>query len=186
MNKLDKILYDKITEASNYIHKKSLENSGNWMIVSPKLAEAILNLDIKRARRKKLERINLKNKLENMNIITLCGSTKYKDEFQMANKWLTLQGNIVISVAMFGHVDKEPLSKDDKILLDEIHKKKIDLADEIFVVDVDGYIGESTKKEIEYAIFNNKNVRFLSDEKDGFELWKKNFYNREIVDDWNK
>ena len=88
-----------------------------------------------------------------MNIITLCGSTKYKNEFVLINKWLTLHKNIVITVSMFGHSDSEPLNKTEKILLDEVHKAKIDVADEIFVIDVDGYIGESTKHEIEFAIF---------------------------------
>ena len=120
-----------------------------------------------------------------MNVITLCGSTKYKDEFLMVNKWLTLQGNIVISVSMFGHVDKEPLTLEEKITLDAIHKGKIDLANEIFVVNVNGYIGESTKKEIEYADSKGKKIRFLTDEKDDFERWKYEFYNRKVLEDWN-
>lgn len=121
-----------------------------------------------------------------MKVITLCGSTKYKDEFLMINKWLTLQMNIVISVSMFGHVDNEPLILDEKIKLDEIHKRKIDLADEIFVINVNDYIGSSTKSEIEYAKSKDKKVRFLSEDKDEFELWKYDFYNRDVNDDWNK
>ena len=120
-----------------------------------------------------------------MNVITLCGSTKYKNDFLMVNKWLTLQGNVVISVAMFGHVDKEPLYSDEKEILDEIHKRKIDLANEIFVVDIDGYIGSSTQGEIEYAKSKGKDVRYLSTETTEFEKWKKEFYNRQILEDWN-
>lgn len=156
------------------------------MVVSPQIAEALDNLDIKKQRKRKLKRIKIKNNLENMNVITLCGSTKYKNEFLMVNKWLTLQGNVVISVAMFGHVDKEPILTDEKEILDEIHKRKIDLATEIFVIDVDNYIGSSTQGEIEYAKSNGKNVRYLSAETIEFENWKKEFYNRQILEDWNK
>ena len=94
-------------------------------------------------------------------IVTLCGSTKFKDEFFEAQKKLTLDGYIVISVGLFGH------SGDDlqgmKEMLDDMHKCKIDLADEIFVINKDGYIGSSTKSEIEYAIANNKKVRYLEE-----------------------
>jgi len=178
-------LIDKILKASEAIHKKTLNNSANYMVCSPEFAKAIENLDIKKQRRKKLEAIKLKNKLEEMNVITLCGSTKYKDEFLMINKWLTLQGNIVISVSMFGHVDKEPLTQDEKITLDAIHKGKIDIANEIFVINVNGYIGESTKKEIEYADSKGKKIRFLTDEKDDFGKWKHDFYDRKVLEDWN-
>ena len=68
-----------------------------------------------------------------VNIITLCGSTKFKQEFLNVNKWLTLQGNVVISVGLFGQIDNEPITPEEKILLDEIHKAKIDLANEIFL-----------------------------------------------------
>jgi hypothetical protein len=95
-------------------------------------------------------------------IITLCGSTKFKDEFISEQKRLTLEGNIVISVGLFGHSgDSEVWSEDTKIMLDDMHKSKIDLADEIFVINVGGYIGSSTKSEIEYALKTGKTVRYL-------------------------
>src|SRR5664279_3213742 len=95
-------------------------------------------------------------------IITLCWSTKFKDEFIAVQKRLTLEGNIVISVGLFGHSgDDEVWSEDTKIMLDDMHKRKIDMADEIFVINVGGYIGESTKSEIEYAIKTNKTVTYL-------------------------
>lgn len=96
-------------------------------------------------------------------IITLCGSTKFKDEFEKSNKDLTLQGNIVISVGLFGH-SGDIISDDQKLMLDEMHKRKIDLADEIFVINVGGYIGSSTRSEIEYAIRTGKGVRYLESE----------------------
>ena len=95
-------------------------------------------------------------------VITLCGSTKFKDEYLKAQKNLTLQGNIVISVGLFGHSgDDEVWTEGTKEMLDNMHKRKIDMADEIFVINVGGYIGESTKSEIEYAIRNGKKVNYL-------------------------
>lgn len=104
-------------------------------------------------------------------VITLCGSTRFKDEFMMAQKRLTLEGNIVISVGLFGHsgdeevwdgMDEGTLSK-TKEMLDDMHKRKIDMADEIFVINVGGYIGDSTRSEIDYAIEHGKKVRYLED-----------------------
>ena len=95
-------------------------------------------------------------------VITLCGSTKFKDAFMETQKRLTLEGNIVISVGMFGHSgDDEVWKEGTKEMLDDMHKRKIDMADEIYVINVGGYIGESTKSEIEYARKNGKEVRFL-------------------------
>ena len=110
----------------------------------------------------------MKNKYK---VITLCGSTRFKNEFMRVQKELTLKGNIVISVGLFGHSgDNEVWENMDegtftrtKEMLDDMHKRKIDMADEIFVINVGGYIGESTKSEIEYAIKNNKKVNYLED-----------------------
>ena len=102
-------------------------------------------------------------------VITLCGSTRFKDEFMEAQKRLTLEGNIVISVGLFGHSgDHEVWENMDegtmtatKEMLDDMHKRKIDMADEIFVINVGGYIGESTRSEIEYAKKAGKAIRYL-------------------------
>jgi hypothetical protein len=95
-------------------------------------------------------------------VITLCGSTRFKDEFIAAQKRLTLEGNIVISVGLFGHAgDSEVWSEGTKEMLDDMHFRKIDMADEIFVINVDGHIGTSTKREIEYAKSTNKGISFL-------------------------
>ena len=102
-------------------------------------------------------------------VITLCGSTRFKDQFMETQKRLTLQGNIVISVGLFGHsgdqevwenMDEGTLTK-TKEMLDDMHKRKIDMADEIFVINVNGCIGESTKSEIEYAKKHGKKVNYL-------------------------
>lgn len=102
-------------------------------------------------------------------VITLCGSTRFKDQFMETQKRLTLQGNIVISVGLFGHsgdsevwenMDEGTLTK-TKEMLDDMHKRKIDMADEIFVINVNRYIGDSTKSEIEYAKKHGKKVNYL-------------------------
>ena len=95
-------------------------------------------------------------------VITLCGSTKFKDEFLREQKRLSLEGNIVISVGMFGHSgDSEVWADGVKEMLDDMHKRKIDMADEIFVINKGGYIGSSTKSEIEYAKKTNKKVNYM-------------------------
>lgn len=107
--------------------------------------------------------------IKNYKVITLCGSTRFKDEFMKVQKDLTLKGNIVISVGLFSHsgdeevwenMDEGTLTKTKEMLVD-MHKRKIDMADEIFVINVDGYIGDSTKSEIEYAIKTGKKVNYL-------------------------
>ena len=95
-------------------------------------------------------------------VITLCGSTRFKDEFIETQKRLSLQGNIVISVGLFGHSgDKEVWQDGVKEMLDDMHKRKIDMADSIYVINVGGYIGSSTRSEIEYAIAHGKAVEYL-------------------------
>ena len=95
-------------------------------------------------------------------VITLCGSTRFKEEFLEVQKRLTLAGSIVISVGLFGHSgDDEVWDEGVKEMLDDMHKRKIDMADEIFVINKGGYIGSSTKSEIEYAKTNGKPVRYL-------------------------
>ena len=95
-------------------------------------------------------------------VITLCGSTRFKDEFLEVQKRLTLAGSIVISVGLFGHSgDDEVWSEGVKEMLDDMHKRKIDMADEIFVINKNGYIGTSTRSEIEYAKKSGKQVEYL-------------------------
>ncbi len=104
-------------------------------------------------------------------VITLCGSTRFKEKFYEVQKRLTLDGNIVISVGLFGHsgdkevwdgMDEGTFSK-TKEMLDDMHKRKIDMADAIYVINVGGYIGESTKSEIEYALAHEKEVIYLEE-----------------------
>jgi len=94
--------------------------------------------------------------------ITLCGSTKFKNAFEIVNKILSLEGNVIYTVAFFTHKDNIILTEYEKETLDRVHKKKIDNSEGIFVIDVDGYIGESTKSEIDYAKSKGKFVKYLS------------------------
>ena len=97
-------------------------------------------------------------------VITLCGSTRFKEQFLEAQKRLTLEGNIVISVGLFGHSgDEEVWTEGTKEMLDDMHKRKIDMADEIYVINVGGYIGSSTRSEIRYAEAAGKKVRYLEE-----------------------
>ena len=102
-------------------------------------------------------------------VITLCGSTRFKEDFMRVQKTLTLEGNIVISVGLFGHSGDSEVweGKEEgewsstKRMLDDMHLRKIDMADEIFVINVGGYIGSSTRSEIEYAIATGKKIHYL-------------------------
>ena len=100
-------------------------------------------------------------------IVCLCGSTKFPKQFEDANMQETLAGHIVLSVGFFMHSAEQQhgrkleISQETKNQLDELHKRKIDLADEIFVLNVGGYIGESTRSEIDYASKLKKPIRYL-------------------------
>ena len=100
-------------------------------------------------------------------IVCLCGSTKFYKEFQHWNYILTMRGKIVLSVGFYAHATEEAhgehigCTEEDKIKLDALHKRKIDLADEVFVINLGGYIGDSTRSEIEYANKNGKFVTYL-------------------------
>ena len=100
--------------------------------------------------------------IKDYKIVTLCGSTRFKEQFLETQKRLTLEGCIVISVGLFGHSgDDEVWKPGTKEMLDDMHLRKINLADEIFVINVGGYIGESTKREIAYAEKIGKKVNYL-------------------------
>ena len=93
-------------------------------------------------------------------IVTLCGSTKFKQEFEEANKDFTLKGFIVLSVGFFMHKESTPITEEQKQNLDDLHKRKIDLSDMIYVINPKDYIGASTKSEIQYAYNTGKLVQF--------------------------
>ncbi len=99
-------------------------------------------------------------------IVCLCGSTKFKDQFVDMNRLFTLAGHIVLTVGCFPHTDQgaapeDVLGEAVKAELDALHKRKIDLADDVFVLNVGGYIGSSTRSEIDYALATGKPVAYL-------------------------
>lgn len=100
--------------------------------------------------------------IDNYKVITLCGSTKFKDDFIRVQKELTLNGNIVITVGLFGHSgDDEVWQPGVKEMMDDMHKRRILMSDEIYVINKDKYIGESTRSEIEFAKKHNKKITYM-------------------------
>lgn len=95
-------------------------------------------------------------------IVCLCGSTRFWTAFEAANLRETLAGRIVLSVGCYARSDKAiGLTPPEKERCDELHLRKIDLADEVLVLNVGGYIGESTGNELAYALAGGKPVRTL-------------------------
>jgi hypothetical protein len=101
-------------------------------------------------------------------IVCLCGSTRFGNEFEEANFRETLDGHIILTIGgnrkseteLFSDLSEAELTKIKKNL-DALHRQKIDLADEVLIINVGGYIGESTRSEIEYARARGKRIRFL-------------------------
>jgi hypothetical protein len=96
-------------------------------------------------------------------IVCLCGSTRLRTAFEEANRRETLSGHIVLSVGVFGRCDPEPISPEVKTQLDALHLTKIDMAEDIVVINVNGYIGESTRREIRYARQRGKKIRYFEE-----------------------
>lgn len=101
-------------------------------------------------------------------IVCLCGSTRFWKEYQRQNLRLTMEGKIVLSIGAATGTDDEhfgnlPKAEYERIknMLDELHKRKIDLADRVFIINVGGYIGDSTRSEIEYAQQHGKPIDYL-------------------------
>ncbi len=107
-------------------------------------------------------------------IITICGSSKFKNEIFDAAKKLTLDDHIVLMPTIFEHADNEELTVEQKIRLDNLHKQKINMSDAIFVINKDGYIGESTYGEIDWADRMKKQVYFLEEIPNATEKIVKN------------
>lgn len=108
--------------------------------------------------------------MERPTIVVLCGSTRFSEAFRAANLAETLAGKIVLSIGcdmrsdddIFGDLPEEELTR-IKARLDELHLRKIDIADEVLILNVAGYIGQSTRRELEYAISHNKRIRYLEE-----------------------
>lgn len=94
-------------------------------------------------------------------IVCLCGSSRFKDEFIRQQQIEANLGHIVLSLDFFSHADGAQVSEEQKAKFDTLHRDKILLADEILVINVNGYIGESTRAEIEFAKTKSKKIRYL-------------------------
>ncbi len=138
---------------ANFLH---LRNSEHAQLEIRQIAQEMYNLVEATGQFK-----HTLNSWKKPKIVCLCGSTKFKNEFEELNKKLTLEGKIVLSVGFFLHSTPEAISEESKIELDLLHKKKIDMADEIYVINKDGYIGLSTQSEIAYATRLGKKITYL-------------------------
>jgi len=101
-------------------------------------------------------------------VVCLCGSSKFKDEINAENSRLTMEGNVVISLGLFGHTDLPDYdwstdATDLKTKLDQLHFQKIRMSERVHVVDPNGYIGESTRREIAYAESLGKEISYMSE-----------------------
>ena len=105
--------------------------------------------------------------INGVKVITLCGSTRFVNTFNEWRKKLTLAGIIVLSIELVlpQSEREDPQHNNYKVkqMLDELHLRKIDLSDEIFVLNVGGYIGESTRNEINYAHKQGKVIKYLEE-----------------------
>lgn len=99
--------------------------------------------------------------MERPTIVCLCGSGRFRQGFEDAECTETLKGKIVLTIGCNTHdVERSAELKHHKPMLDELHLRKIDLADEVLILNIDGYIGESTQRELDYAKAHNKVIRF--------------------------
>jgi len=115
-------------------------------------------------------------------IITICGSTRFKKEIEAVAHDLTLQNHIVLMPCVFHHADNEELTTEEKIRLDNLHKEKINMSDAIFVVNKDGYIGESTFGEIDWANRMKKQIFFLVEPEKPEEAKSEEVKSEEVKD----
>jgi hypothetical protein len=100
-------------------------------------------------------------------VVCLCGSTRFVEHFNEWRKRLTYEGKIVLSIEIVttqaAHEDPQHVNASLKSMLDELHLRKIDLSTEVMILNVDGYIGESTRREMNYALAQGKPIRFLEE-----------------------
>lgn len=98
-----------------------------------------------------------------MKIITVCGSLKFKQQTTEITEKLAFAGNCMITPIELSNPDITTYTKQQILTLKSMHKEKIKISDAILVIDINGYIGDSTKKEIEYAQSLNKEIIYYSE-----------------------
>ena len=103
-------------------------------------------------------------------VVVICGSTRFQHAMTVVNRRLTLAGHIVLAPGVFIHTG-DPVTEAEKALLDDLHLRKIDLADTVVVVNLGNYIGDSTRREIAYARSQGKLVSFLVDATGQHRAW---------------
>ena len=173
----DKVVFEHILASDELLHVKAVvtgalaqTNPGQAVLDRLEKAETgnrnHLALLIKaNTQLEKLERVRQRK------VVCLCGSTRFYSEFQQANYYETMAGRIVLTVGFYPHASAEVhgqhigITGSQKDALDELHLRKIDLADEVLILNVDGYMGESTRREWEYAVSQGKPIRWLEPEK---------------------
>jgi len=102
----------------------------------------------------------------NRRIITLCGSVRFREDFERANESFTLAGDIVLAPGCFNHEWLHRPENNAELLkdgLDSLHKDKIAMSDLVFVINRDGYIGKSTRGEIDYAESLGKSILYMEE-----------------------
>lgn len=98
---------------------------------------------------------------QRFNVITMCGSTKFKEEYLSTIKELAYSGALVLFCPIFHHADGILIPEETGKMLRDMHMQKIRMADAIFVINKDGYIGSSTREEIEYATSLKKDIFYM-------------------------
>lgn len=99
-----------------------------------------------------------------MKIITVCGSLRFYKEMMEITEKVELQGNcMLVPIYNPNKPNKDVFTEEEALMLDKMHKERIKLADAILVVNVDGYVGSSTKNEIEFAKSLNKEIIYYTD-----------------------
>jgi hypothetical protein len=103
-------------------------------------------------------------KTERPPIVCLCGSSRFRAEYEFEADRLTHEGFIVLTIHCFKGQHREVPGMDGAVResLDELHKRKIDLADSVYVLNVSGYVGDSTRSEIAYAEAHGKPISYMS------------------------
>src|SRR5215208_1942619 len=94
-------------------------------------------------------------------VVVICGSTRFREAIAVANRELTLLGKVVLAPGVFAH-SGDTITEEQKMMLDKLHLRKIDMADEVVVVNPGGYIGDSTRAEMDYAKRCHKKIWFTN------------------------
>lgn len=98
-----------------------------------------------------------------MKVITVCGSLRFMKEIMEITEKMDLQGNCMLSIVYPTKPDKDDYTEEEKVVLSKMHKERIKISDAILVVNVDNYIGSSTKSEIEFAKSLNKEIIYYTE-----------------------